>query len=138
MKSRVRNNYNDKEKAIISLANNAQAKLTCHNFGYAYYGIVGTKPYKICDYQLGVTWFRVTNCKAYIAEYGDLGRYILIRSYNTIIGVYDKLDATYYSMGAYSMTTYQHERKAINTIKYEYRYQVRDCVNLYTVDNFAE
>lgn len=76
---------------------------------------------------------RVGHCQAYLIR-DD--RYIYVQSYTSIIGCFDKARITYYSMGAYSTTTYQHERKALKLIE-ERGFPVLK-INLWKVDNFGE
>ena len=54
---------------------------------------------------------RINKCQAWFL---DCGNYVLIKSYKTIVAVYDKTDRTLYSFGRYSITTYQHIRKYRN------------------------
>lgn len=54
-------------------------------------------------------WHRICHCQAWYANVGDL---VFIKSYNTIVAVYD--GKTLFSNGRYSMTTYQHIRKFRN------------------------
>lgn len=77
---------------------------------------------------------RVGHCQAYLI---CDDRYIYVQSYVTIIGCFDTACMTYYSMGAYSMTTYQHERKALELIG-EMGFPVLKINNLWKIDNFGE
>lgn len=54
---------------------------------------------------------RVHKCQAWFKDYGA---YVALKSYNTIVAIYDKSERILYSFGRYSMTTYQHIRKFRN------------------------
>lgn len=56
----------------------------------------------------------VTN-NAVIFHYSDLGCDIL-RSYNTIVGIYSRTTGTFYAFGTYSNTTVKHIYKAVNML----------------------
>lgn len=131
MKTRKRFDYTDAECKIIGIAVRVERDMDRWDFTSSVPRVLITR--HCCDL---IRFERINHCKAYLAEFGEYGRYILVRSYNTIVGVFDKVDETYYSIGAYSMTTYQHERKAIKVIKQDYL--IKQYVNLYTVDNFAD
>lgn len=61
------------------------------------------------DLKQNVTkWTRINHCQAWFG-YEPTHNIYLIKSYNTIVAYYD-LD-TLYSLGRFSMTTYQHIRK---------------------------
>lgn len=77
---------------------------------------------------------RVGHCRAYLI---CDDRYIYVQSYMTIIGCFDTARMAYYSMGAYSMTTYQHERKALELLD-NTGYHINKRYNLWKVDNFGE
>lgn len=132
MKSRKRYNYNDTECKIIGIAIRVEKDMDVWDFTSSTPRVLIMR--RCCDDL--IRFERVNHCKAYLAEFGEYGRYILVRSYNTIVAIYDKENSTYYSLGAYSMTTYQHERKAIAEIRKEYC--INHYINLYTVDNFAD
>ena len=53
-------------------------------------------------------WKRVKKCQAYYTGEGDVK---VLRSYHTIVALYDYRDNLLTSYGRYSMTTYQHIRK---------------------------
>lgn len=76
---------------------------------------------------------RVGHCQAYLI---CDDRYIYVQSYYSIIGVFDTARMTYYSMGAYSITTYQHERKALDLLE-RLGFPIKHVVNLWIVDNFG-
>ena len=54
---------------------------------------------------------RVHKCQAWFKDYGV---YVALKSYNTIVAIYDKSERILYSFGRYSRTTYQHIRKFRN------------------------
>ena len=54
---------------------------------------------------------RVHKCQAW---YEEIGNFIVLQSYDTIVAVYSKSERILYSFGRYSMTTYQHIRKFRN------------------------
>ena len=61
----------------------------------------------------GNSWERINRCQAWFSETWFNGsRVTLVRSYNTIVAF--MYDGTLYSLGRYSMTTYQHIRKFRN------------------------
>lgn len=134
MKSRTKHSHSIKELGIISMIQDFQkdyeSQFDSTGRRKEYYiwsfGYNESIRYRKCR--------RVGHCKAYLVP--DSG-VMYIQSYKTIIGVYDKADKTYYSMGAYSMTTYQHERKALDMLN-QLGYRVEHRVNLWVVDAFGE
>lgn len=133
MKSRVKHSHTVKELGIISMIQDFQK-----DFENQLDDTGKRKEYYIWSFGNDVRLKarkcrRVGHCKAYLVP--DSG-VMYIQSYKTIIGVYDKADKTYYSMGAYSMTTYQHERKALNMLN-QLGYHIEHIVNLWKVDNFG-
>ena len=61
-------------------------------------------------------WKRVSRCQAwYIGE----GTWKALRSYDTVVALYDEMENVLYSYGRYSMTTYQHIRKFRNLMGME-------------------
>lgn len=54
---------------------------------------------------------RVNKCQAWFVDTGDM---LILKSYNTIVAVYDKQSKILFSCGRYTMTTYQHIRKFRN------------------------
>ena len=141
MKSRVRTEWTPEERGIIENINIVQEALIPVNLP----GVYGCYYYSPKDYKVPakrrlinsvdtVNSKRVYSCKAWLLEVND---YIYIISYNTVIGCFSTRNGCYYSCGAYSSTTYQHERKAIEYIREEYGYKpiAKDC--LWLVDNFA-
>lgn len=77
---------------------------------------------------------RVRYSKCYIVP--DTDAYFVV-SYHTVIGMYNKVTGIYYSMGAYSMTTYQHESKALDAIA-KRGYHIAKFDRLWVVDNFGK
>lgn len=61
-------------------------------------------------------WTRVNHCQAYYIGEGDVK---VLRSYHTIVALYDYKDNLLISYGRYSMTTYQHIRKFRNLMGME-------------------
>ena len=55
---------------------------------------------------------RVYHCNAEIIDYSSFVPYSLLKSYNTIVGIYSKNTGTLYIFDYYSATTYQHIYKA--------------------------
>lgn len=53
-------------------------------------------------------WTQICTCMAWYRFTDDYG---FLRSYNTIVAIYDKKDNTTYVFGRYSRTTYQHVGK---------------------------
>ena len=53
-------------------------------------------------------WKKLLSCKA---EYCDYRDFTFLRSYNTIVAVFNKYNNMLISYGRYSSTTYQHIRK---------------------------
>lgn len=141
MKSRVRTEWTLEERGIIQNINIVQEALILVNlpgvYGCYYYN---PKDYKVPskrrlkDSVRPVNSKRVASCKAWIMK---IGNYIYIISYNTVIGCFDGRNGVYYSTGAYSSTTYQHERKALDMLHYTYGIKPVKYVNLWLVDNFA-
>lgn len=133
MKSRIRHDHTIKELGIISMIQDFQKnyQIQFDDTGkrkYYYIWSFGTNDvlkYRMCR--------RIAHCKAYLIP--DSGM-LYIQSYDTIIGVYDKVDKTYYSLGAFSMTSYQHERKGLRYL-WQLGYVIDKCVNLWAVDNFG-
>lgn len=134
MKSRTRHSHTGKEMGIITMINDFQKdyenqfddtgkRKVYYIWSFGNYERVKARKCR-----------RVGYCKAYLVP--DSG-VMYVQSYKTIIGVYDKADKTYYSMGAYSMTTYQHERKALDMLN-QLGYHIEHRVNLWMVDNFGE
>ena len=54
---------------------------------------------------------RLNYCKASLI-YIDDGKYVVLRSYATIVGIFSNRTDTFYSFGSYSRTTIQHTYKA--------------------------
>lgn len=141
MKSRKRNKWTPKEQRVIDNIRIVQESLMPVNlpvlYGYYYYS---SKDYKVPAKRWlrnitdTVNSKRVYSCKAWLILIDD---YIYIISYNTVIGMYIKSTGVYYSMGAYSMTTYQHERKALGLMRWEYGIRPIEYVNLWVVDEFG-
>lgn len=61
-------------------------------------------------------WKQVNRCKAWYTGEGNVK---VLRSYNTIVALYDEQNNVLYSYGRYSSTTYQHIRKFRNNMGYE-------------------
>lgn len=59
----------------------------------------------------GDDWKQLYHCTAWTRSTDD---FVFLKSYNTIVAVYDKMDGVTYVFGRYSMTTYQHIRKFRN------------------------
>ena len=55
-------------------------------------------------------WKQLNNCTAWYTSLTS-GRYVWLKSYSTIVAVYDKYTNRLVSFGRYSNTTYQHVRK---------------------------
>ena len=141
MKRRVRTQWTPEEREIIENIKIVEDALIPVNLP----GLYGCFYYSPKDYKVPakrrlknsvdtVNSKRVYSCKAWLLMIND---YIYIISYNTVIGCFNKRNGYYYSCGAYSMTTYQHERKALQYMREKYGYKpiVEDC--LWLVDNFA-
>ena len=133
MKSRVRTNHTKRELKAIEHINYMQK-----TFGYQFDDTGTRKEYYLWralenDYIEYRKAQRVNYSKCYIVP--DTDAYFIV-SYKTVIGMYDKTNGIYYSMGAYSNTTYQHERKALKAIT-DKGYRINKIDNLWTVDNFA-
>ena len=62
-------------------------------------------------------WTRLYKCTAWYRNTDD---YVFLKSYNTIVAVYDKADGITYVYGRYSATTYQHVRKFRNLMWEKY------------------
>lgn len=141
MKSRKRTEWTNDEMAIIQHIKHVDDNLIFADLP----GVYGCYYYNPKDYKVPskrrlkdsvgtVNSKRVASCKAWIME---IGNYIYIISYNTVIGCFDGRNGVYYSTGAYSSTTYQHERKALDMLHYTYGIKPVKYVNLWLVDNFA-
>ena len=65
-----------------------------------------------------VIWKRVAHCKAWFTVYKG---YFFLKSYNTIVAMYESISDTIYSYGRYSNTTYQHVRKFRNNVVGDFR-----------------
>lgn len=64
------------------------------------------------ELQFNVTkWFRILNCQAWYG-FDPVNKIYLVKSYDTIVAYDD--ETTLYSLGRFSMTTYQHIRKYRN------------------------
>ena len=61
------------------------------------------KAKELCD-RYGIGWAQFHSCKAYISEEID-DRYILIKSYHTIVGIADTETKEICEIGKYSRTT---------------------------------
>lgn len=134
MKSRIRHSHTGKEMGIITMINDFQK-----DYENQFDDTGKRKQYYIwsfgCDGLIKARMcLRVGHCKAYLVFDGGA---MYIQSYKTIIGMYDRADRTYYSMGAYSITSYQHERKALDMLNRLGDY-IEHKVNLWMVDNFGE
>lgn len=80
-------------------------------------------------------WKRVNRCQAW---YTGEGSWKALRSYKTVVALYDEWENVLYSYGRYSMTTYQHIRKFRNLMATENGiapWDIRE-VNLELVDYF--
>lgn len=78
------------------------------------------------------SWKRVNHCQAWYI--GD-GTWKVLRSYKTVVAIYDEMENVLYSYGRYSMTTYQHIRKFRNLMEME-KGIVPQEVNLELVNYF--
>ena len=133
MKSRIRTNHTAHELNVIERIAYMQK-----TFGYQFDGTGTRKFYYLwrpadantMEYRKAK---RVGYCKCYIVPDDDA---CFIVSYQTVIGMYSKVERTYYSMGAYSATTYQHERKALKALTNK-GYHINKVNKLWIVDNFA-
>lgn len=141
MKRRVRTQWTPEERGIIENINIVQEALIPVNLP----GVYGCYYYNPKDYKVPskrrlkdsvdtVNSKRVASCKAWLLMIND---YIYVISYNTVIGVFSEKTGVYYSTGAYSMTTYQHERKALELMRWDYGIKPIHFDNLWLVDNFA-
>lgn len=141
MKSRKRTEWTPEEAAIIESIRIVQEALIPVNlpgvYGCYYYS---PKDYKVpakrrlIDSVGAVQSMRVYKCKAWIMHIRD---FVYVISYNTVIGCFDERTGVYYSCGAYSKTTYQHEAKALQLMCEEYGIKPLDGVNLWLVDDFG-
>ena len=80
-------------------------------------------------------WKRVNRCQAW---YTGEGSCKVLRSYETVVALYDEMENVLYSYGRYSMTTYQHIRKFRDLMATEngiIPWDVQE-VNLELVNNF--
>lgn len=133
MKSRVRTNHTKRELKAIEHINYMQK-----TFGYQFDETGTRKEYYLfrplendaMEYRKAQ---RVNYSKCYIVP--DTEAYYVV-SYKTVIGMYDKTNGIYYSMGVYSSTSYQHERKALEAIK-KRGYSISKVDKLWVVDCFA-
>lgn len=142
MKSRKRTEWTPEEWGIIDNIRIVQEALIPVNlpgvYGCYYYS---PKDYKVppkrrlIDSVGTVNSKRVYSCKAWLLMIND---YIYIISYNTVIGAFSEKSGIYYSTGAYSMTTYQHERKALEFMRWECGIKPIEFNNLWIVDDFAQ
>lgn len=140
MKSRKRNKWTPKEQRVIDDIRTVQEALIPVQLP----GVYGYYHYSHQDYKVPTKrWLknivdtdsrRVYSCKAWLMLINGC---IYIISYNTVIGVYIESTGVYYSMGAYSMTTYKHERKALNLMRWEYGIKPIEYINLWVVDEFG-
>lgn len=133
MKSRIRTNHTEHELNVIERIAYMQK-----TFGYQFDGTGTRKEYYLWrPIENGAMEYRkakrVAYCKCYIVPDHDA---FFIVSYQTVIGMYSKLERCYYSTGAYSATTYQHERKALKALT-DKGYRINKVINLWTVDNFG-
>lgn len=141
MKSRARTEWTPEEARIIENIRIVQDALIPVNLP----GVYGCYYYSHKDYKVpakrrlinsvgAVNSKRVYSCKAWLLT---ISGYIYIISYNTVIGCFSTRNGCYYSCGAYSSTTYQHERKALDMLHYAYGIKPVKHVNLWLVDNFG-
>ena len=133
MKSRIRINHTEHELKVIERIAYMQK-----TFGYQFDGTGTRKEYYLWrPIENGAMEYRkaqrVAYSKCYIVPETDA--YFVV-SYQTVIGMFDKTNGIYYSMGAYSKTTYQHEQKALRAIR-ERGYCIEKIDKLWVVDNFA-
>lgn len=56
-----------------------------------------------------ISWVQFRSCQAYTGQF--TGRYTLIKSYNTVVGLIDHEEKAVYELGKWSTTTSQHVRK---------------------------
>ena len=133
MKSRIRINHTEHELKVIERIAYMQK-----TFGYQFDG-TGTRESYYLWRAVDANRMecrkakRVAHCKCYIVPDDDA---CFIVSYQTVIGMYSRVERCYYSMGAYSATTYQHERKALKALT-DKGYHINKVDNLWIVDNFA-
>lgn len=60
-------------------------------------------------------WNRINSCQAWFGAISlDGSLYYIVLSYNTIVAIYSPNTGVLYSVGRFSMTTYQHIRKYKN------------------------
>lgn len=100
MKKAILENYTDDIKTLVT---------TCYKLSNHLTGV------KYLPEFLGraIEWHRINHCQAWFYETQFNGdRVVFIRSYNTVVGFL--YQGTLYSLGRYSMTTYQHIRKFRN------------------------
>lgn len=133
MKSRIRTNHTERERTAINRIAYMQK-----TFGGQLPGTSTRKEYYLwrCLENEALEYRRcqrVRYSKCYIVP--DTDAYFVV-SYKTFIGMYDKTSGIYYTMGAYSMTTYQHERKALEAIS-KRGYHIAKVDKLWLVDNFG-
>ena len=74
------------------------------------------------------SWKRLAKCQAWYKEDGD---FIWLKSYNTIVAVYNKVADIVISYGRYSATTYQHIRKFRSNIAHTYNERNLEFENWY-------
>ena len=133
MKSRIRTNHTAHELNVIERIADFQK-----TFGYQFDGTGTRKEYYLWrPIENGAMEYRkaqrVAYSKCYIVPDDDA---CFIVSYQTVIGMYSRIERCYYSTGAYSATTYQHERKALKALT-DKGYHINKVDNLWIVDNFA-
>lgn len=139
MKNRKRTEWSESEKIAINNIryiddNLIHVTLPGTYGGHCYYSPTEYKVPKhreLIDRSICYWTERVDSCKAWLMY---TSRYIFVISYNTVIGAFDEHTGIYYRAGAYSNTTYQHERKALRMMGVRYT----DIVNLWLVDNFGD
>ena len=68
-----------------------------------------------CSRQYGLKWVQFHKCNAYISDVID-GRYRLIKSYATIVGIADCDTLDIYEIGKYSRTTSKQFSQICNQI----------------------
>ena len=68
---------------------------------------------------------RLYHCSAWFTG-GDNPHYVFLKSYNTVVAVFDRDEKTVVAFGRYSMTTYQHVRKFRNRM-WELWCNAREC-----------
>ena len=129
MKTRKRDEWDNYELFVISRIQDMQGRALLANDMklHAWVTVVYDDGYESLER------IRVKSSQAYLIV-DD--RFIYVQSYCTIIGAYDSNTGRYCSMGAYSMTTYQHERKALALIE-KMGFNISRKINLWVVDDFA-